>query len=327
MDRRTFLSTLAGGLLSAPVTVNARHVRKSWRIGYLSPAEVHNPIDEAFERSMKDLGYVEGQNLRLDRRYTAGRPDRINDMAAELVRLSVDLIVVWSPSLTLAVKNATRTVPIVFLAGGLGVLEGAVASLSRPGANLTGVTFQAGQENLEPKYLEMLKAVVPNLVRGALLRFAADDDAQPDEVVERAARSLGIRLSITRLQRPEDLNAAFAKIKAARPQGLIAPPNSLLYAHRREVIEFAAATRLPAVYGFRELVQEGGLMSLSTSLSEIAARGGLYVDKILRGAKPADLPVEQPTKFELVINLKTAKALGLTIPPSLLQRADQVIDP
>jgi len=302
LDRRTFLSTLAGGLLSAPVTVNARHVRKSWRIGYLSPAEGHNPIDEAFERSMKDLGYVEGQNIHLDRRYTAGRPDRINDMAAELVRLSVDLIVVWSPSLTLAVKNATRTVPIVFLAGGVGVLEGAVASLPHPGANLTGVTFQAGQENLEPKYLEMLKAVVPSLSRVALLRFAADDSAQPDEVVERAARSLGIiRLSITRLQRPEDLNAAFAKIKAARPQGLIAPPNGLLYAHRREVIEFAAATRLPAAYGFRELVQEGGLMSLSPSLSEIAARGGLYVDKILRGAKPADLPVEQPTKFELVI--------------------------
>jgi putative ABC transport system substrate-binding protein len=326
MDRRTFLSTLAGGLLSAPVTANARHVRKSWRIGYLSPAEVHNPIDEAFERSMRDLGYVEGQNIRLDRRYTAGRPDRINDMAAELVRLSVDLIVVWSPSLTLAVKNATRTVPIVFLAGGLGVLEGAVASLSRPGANLTGVTFQAGQENLEPKYLEMLKAVVPNLFRVALLRFAADDDAQPDEVVERAARSLGIRLSITRLQGPEDLHAAFAKIKAARPQGLIAPPNGLLYTHRREVIEFVAGIRLPAVYGFRELAQEGGLMSLSPSLTEIAARGGFYVDKILRGAKPADLPVEQPTKFELVLNFKTAKTLGLTIPQSLLQRADQVIE-
>jgi len=328
MDRRTFLGTLAGGLLSAPITAKAKPVRKSWRIGYLSPAEVHNPIDEAFERSMKVLGYVEGQNILFERRYTAGRLDRIDDIAAELVRLSVDLIVVWSPSLTLAVKNATRTVPIVFLAGGVGVLEGAVASLPHPGANLTGVTFQAGQENLEPKYLEMLKAVVPSLSRVALLRFAADDSAQPDEVVERAARSLGIiRLSITRLQRPEDLNAAFAKIKAARPQGLIAPPNSLLYAHRREVIEFAAATRLPAVYGFRELVQEGGLMSLSPSLSEIAARGGLYVDKILRGAKPADLPVEQPTKFELVINLKTAKALGLTIPPSLLQRADQVIDP
>ena len=327
MDRRTFLGTLAGGLLSAPITAKAKPVRKSWRIGYLSPAEVHNPIDEAFERSMKVLGYVEGQNILFERRYTAGRPDRIDDIAAELVRLSVDLIVVWSPSLTLAVKNATRTVPIVFLAGGVGVLEGAVASLPHPGANLTGVTFQAGQENLEPKYLEMLKAVVPSLSRVALLRFAADDSAQPDEVVERAARSLGIiRLSITRLQRPEDLNAAFAKIKAARPQGLIAPPNSLLYAHRREVIEFAAATRLPAVYGFRELVQEGGLMSLSPSLSEIAARGGLYVDKILRGAKPADLPVEQPTKFELVINLKTARALGLTIPPSLLQRADQVIE-
>jgi putative ABC transport system substrate-binding protein len=172
----------------------------------------------------------------------------------------------------------------------------------------------------------MLKAAVPNLFRVALLRFAADDDAQPDEVIERAARSLGIRLSITRLQRPEDLTAAFARIKAARPQGLIAPPNGLLYAHRREVIEFAAGVRLPAVYGFCELAQEGGLMSLSPSLTEIAARGGLYVDKILRGAKPADLPVEQPTKFELVINFKTAKALGLTIPQSLLQRADQVIE-
>src|SRR5260370_12596861 len=242
MGRRMFLSTRAGGLLSAPVTVNARHVRKSWRIGYLSPAEGHNPIDEAVERSMRDHGYVEGQNRRLDRRYTAGRPDRIDDMAAELVRLSVDLIVVWSPSLTLAVKNATRTVPIVFLAGGLGVLEGAVASLPRPGANLTGVAFQAGQENLEPKYLEMLKAAVPNLFRVARLRFAADDDAQPDEVVERAARLLGIRLSITRLQRPEDLNAAFARITAGRPPGLISPPNGLLYSHPPGGVEFSAGT-------------------------------------------------------------------------------------
>jgi putative ABC transport system substrate-binding protein len=327
MNRRTFLGTLAGSLLTAPITGEAQQASKSWRIGYLSPAEVHGPIDEAFERSLKDLGYVEGQNIRLERRYTAGRPDRIDDIAAELVRLNVDLIVVWSPSLTLAVKNATRTIPIVFLAGGLGVLEGAVASLPRPGSNLTGVTFQAGQENLEPKYLEMLKAVVPNLSRVALLRFAADDGpAQPDEVVERAGRSLGIRLSITRPQRPEDLTAVFAKIKVERPQGLIVTPNGLLYAHRREVIEFAAGTRLPTVYGFRELVQEGGLMSLSPSLSEIAARGGFYVDKILRGAKPADLPVEQPTKFEFVINLKTAKALGLTSPPSLMQRADQVIE-
>src|SRR5260370_137568 len=161
MDRRTFLGTLAGALLSTPITVKARPVRKSWRIGYLSPAEVHNPIDEAFERSMKVLGYVEGQNILFERRYTAGQPDRIDEIAAELVRLSVDLIVVWSPSLTLAVKNATRTVPIVFLAGGVGVLEGSVASLSHPGANLTGASCRAGPEHLWTEELRLLEPYHP----------------------------------------------------------------------------------------------------------------------------------------------------------------------
>ncbi len=320
---------MTGGLLAARRAAEAQQAGRVWQIGYLSPAEAHNPIDEAFERSMKDLGYVEGQNIRLERRYTAGRPEQVAGAAAELVRLNVDLIVVWAPAATVAVKNATSTIPVVFLAGGLGIIQGAVASLARPGGNLTGITFQAGAESLEPKYLQMLKELAPKLSHVALLRLPADEitgPAQPNEPVERAARSLGIRLSIIELRGPEDLKGAFIRIEREKPQALVAAPSGLLYAHRREVIEFAAKSRLPTVYGFRELVPEGGLMALSPSLRDIASRGALYVDKILKGAKPADLPVEQPTKFELVVNLKTAKALGLTIPQSLLLRADQVIE-
>jgi putative ABC transport system substrate-binding protein len=209
---------------------------------------------------------------------------------------------------------------------------GITAGLPRPGGNFTGVTFQANAERLstlEPKYLEMLKELVPTLSHAALLRVPADNfaAANTNETALAAAHSLGIRrLSILETRDPEDLKRSFIAIERDKPQGLVAPASGLLYAHRREVIEFAAKTRLPTVYGLRELVPEGGLMALSPSLAETASRGAFYVDRIFKGAKPADLPVEQPTKFELVINLKTAKALVLTIPSSLLQRADQVIE-
>jgi len=317
--RRAFIGTLTGGLLAVPLAAEAQQVGKVWRIGYLSPAEAHNRIDEAFERSMKDLGYVEGKNFTLERRYAAGRPDRLGAAAAELVRLSVDLIVVWSPSATAAVKDATSTIPIVFLAGG------SREDLARPSGNITGITLLAQGGTLEPKYFEMLKELIPGLSRVAVLR-SQDYGPVANETAESAAKALSMRLRVLLLRSPEDLRDAFAQIKTEKPQGLVAPASGLLYAHRRDVIEFAAKNRLPTVYGFRDLVPEGGLMSLSPRMLDIAGRGAFYVDKIFRGARPADLPVEQPTKFEVVINLKTAKALGLTIPQSLLARADQIIE-
>jgi len=325
MDRRTFLGAVAGGLLAAPLAAEAEQAGKVWRIGWLSPAaDRNNPIQDAFYRSMQELGYMEGRNLLVERRYTAGRPDQWAGAAADLVRLNVDLIVVWTPSGAVAVKNATSTIPVVFLAGG-SVESGLVASLPRPGGNITGVTLQA-QGSLVPKYFEILKELVPKLSFAAMFRSPEDETAPDTAKSEAIAKALGIRLLTFRLHGPRELQGAFATIKKERPQALIANPGGLLYALRREIIEFAATNRLPAVYGFREVVADGGLMSLSPSLSDIAVRGAYYVDRIFKGAKPADLPVEQPTKFELVINLKTAKALGLTIPPSLLQRADEVIE-
>jgi putative ABC transport system substrate-binding protein len=310
-------------ILAMPSDMEAQQAGKVYRVGYLSPAAAHNPIDEIFDRSLKDLGYVEGQNLHLERRYTAGRMDQLAGAANDLVRLNVDMIVVWSPAGT-AVKAATSIIPVVFLAGGAAIESGLVQSLPRPGANVTGITFNV-RRSLTPKHLEMLRDLIPNISRVVLLRVPLEDP--PDEAGDaaEAAKSLGIHLEIIPLGGPEDLKAALASLAKRKPQAFVVTPSGLLYSHRQEVLEFAAKNRLPAVYGLRELVPEGGLMSLSPSLAEIASRGAFYVDRILKGAKPADLPVEQPTKFELVINLKTAKALGLTIPPSVLLRADEII--
>ena len=232
---------------------------------------------------------------------------------------------VWTPSGTAAVKNATSTIPVVFLAGGTPIESGFVESLPRPGGNLTGVSFQA-RGSLVPKYFEVLKELVPKLSLAAMLRVPADETAQETANSEAVARALGVHLLTFRLHGPEEIKDTFAAIEKEKPQARIGNPSGLLYALRREIIDFAAKNRLPAVYGLREVVADGGLMSLSPNLSDIATRGAYYVDRIFKGAKPADLPVEQPTTFEFVINLKTAKTLGLTIPQSLLQRADQVIE-
>jgi putative ABC transport system substrate-binding protein len=243
-----------------------------------------------------------------------------------VIRLGVDLIVVWSPAGSLAVKNATDTIPVVFLAGGTGTARDVIRSLPRPGGNVTGITFYGDVARLSPKHLQLLKELLPRLSDAALIRTEGDDTTEGDEAARAAAKSLGIRLSIVSSRGPEDLRGAFANVEKAKPQALVASASGLLYAYRREFLDFATRNRLPTMYGLRELVPEGGLMSLSPSLTDIAIRGAYYVDKILKGTKPADLPVEQPTKFEFVINAKTAKTLGLTIPQSLLLRADQVIE-
>jgi putative ABC transport system substrate-binding protein len=266
---------------------------------------------------------LEGQNLHTEIRYSGGRADEFSRGAADLVRLNVDVIVAWSPTATDAARSATTVIPIVFLAGAP-IEYGVVDSLARPGKNLTGITFMGAAGSIFPKNLEMLRQLVPGLSRIALLHVPGEDDA--DESVPPLARSLGIRVSLIPLRGPADINGVFARIETEKPQGLILAPSGLLYAHAREFIQRVAKSRLPAVYGLRELVPEGALMSLSPDLSDMAIRGATYVDKILRGANPATLPVERSDKFQLLINLKTAKALGLTIPPSLLQRADQVIE-
>jgi len=279
----------------------------------------------AFRDGLRELGYVEGRNLIIESRYAKGRDENLAQLANELVKSGVDVIFAIGPPQALAAAKATSTIPVVFLAGGTGSARDVIAGLPRPGGNFTGVTFEMTQGSLEPKYLEMLKELVPGLSRVALLRSRAEASPVIDEISGVSARSLGIRLSIVTLVGPEDLKGAFDRIVREKPQGLVAAASGVLYARRRDVIDFAAQNRLPVVYGLREAVFDGGLISLSPSLVEIAARGGFYVDRILKGAKPADLPVEQPTKFELVINMKTARALGLTIPPSILARADHVI--
>jgi len=324
ISRRKLIGSATAGLFVAPLAGLAEQTAKVWRIGYLSPAQAHNAIDEAFDQSLKNLGYIEGQNLRLERRYTAGRSDKVDSAIAELVGLNADLIVVWSPGLTEAVKNATTTIPVVFLAGGLVVEKGIVSNLARPGGNLTGISDQAAM-TLTGKLLQILKELVPELSHAGLLRVPLDSTALPSDMTLAAARSLGIRLSIFPFWSPEDLKGVFADVERERPQGLVVDRSGVLYARRREFIEFAAKNRLPTVYGLREVVTDGGLVSYDSNLPDIAARGAHYVDKILKGMRPGDVPVEQPTKYELVINLKTAKALSLTIPPSLLARADQMI--
>src|SRR5262245_23335957 len=307
------LAVVLGFTLVTPISAEAQSPQSSkiGKVGILTPAvegdPVANAVEGVFQAALRKLGWVEGQNVLFERRYAAGRLDQFAPAARELVQLNVNLIVAWSPAGTVAAKNATSIIPIVFLAGGAAVEHGLVAGLPRPGGNLTGITFQANR-TLAPKYLEILRDLIPRLSDVAVLRVPAEDPADETENYEAPARALNIRLRQIGLNRPDDLKEALTTIQKNRPQALLGAPSGFLYVFRREIAEFAATQRLPALYGLREVVEAGGLMSLSPSLADIAVRGAAYVDKVLIGAKPAELPVEQPTKFELVINARTAKA-------------------
>jgi putative ABC transport system substrate-binding protein len=325
--RRAFIGTLAGGLLAAPLAAEAQEAGKVPRIGFLwgtSPSDRPHLLD-AFRQGLRELGWVEGQNIVVDHRYAEGRFDRLPDLAAELVRLKVDIIVAQPVPAVAAAKNATETIPIVMISGGDPVVLGFVASLARPGGNVTGSSYGVGFE-IVGKQLELLKETVPKVRRVAILSNPANP-SQPGAIkeVNVAARSLGVQLQLLEARGPNDFDGAFAAMATERVGALLVLAESLFVLHRTRLADLAARRRLPAAYGFREHVEAGGLMSYGPSVRDLHRRAATYVDKILKGAKPADLPVEQPTKFELVINLKTAKALGLTIPPSLLQRADEVI--
>jgi len=322
------MSTVAGGLLAAPLAAEAQPASKTARIGFLSLSSGPTPTMD-ISPGLRELGWIEGQNIAVEYRWAAGREDQLPALAAELVRLKVDVIVTSSGLAAQAAKRATATIPIVatFVADPVGA--GLVASLARPGGNITGLTTLAA--GLSAKRLELLKAVVSGSTRIAVLwqRGALGGERAERDMVEEtqvAGRTLGLQLRFVEARRPDDVEQAFSAMTEARVGGLLVLPGPMLFEARRSIVAHAAKSRLPVVYPWREAASVGGLMSYSTNFPDMYRRAATYVDKILKGAKAADLPFEQPTKFELVINLKTAKALGLTIPQSLLQRADQVIE-
>jgi putative ABC transport system substrate-binding protein len=309
----------------APLVGEAQQAGKALTIGYLSPSAPGNPVDDAFERALEALGWVKDKNIRVERRYSEGRPETLAPLAAELVSLRVDVLVAWSPAGALAAKRSTSQLPVVFLAVGDPVAFGLVSSVARPGGNLTGVSFDAALETY-PKGLQLLKEAVPAVTRVALLVASDPRTAITRQMMTAAARDLKLELHEVVVATPAELEVTVRKAKDQGAQALYVWPSGLAFSSGKHLSELALANGLPSIHPFRENAVAGGLLSYAPSLTDIAGRGAVYVDKILRGTKPADLPVEQPTKFELVINLKTAKALGLTIPQSLLLRADQVIE-
>ena len=328
MDRRAFLQTLGGGLLAAPLAAEAQSAGKVYRIGRLSPlsAETDVPNLAAFRKGLRELGWIEGQHFTLESRFADGQATRLPDLAAELVRQRVDLILTGSNPGALAAKNATATIPIVMVTTGDPVAGGLVASLARPGGNVTGVT--ALGQMLNAKRLELIKEAVPGVTRVAVLTNPASPYTAPFlKEKDDAARALGLQLPMLEARDTVGLDGAFAALATERAGALMVQTNPLFIRYRRRIVELAARSRVPAVYGEREFVDAGGMMFYGASLADMYRDAAAYADRILKGSKPADLPVEQATTLKLVINLKTARALGLMIPPSLLQRADQVIDP
>jgi len=330
MNRRSAgLALLLGlfGFGTASRAAEAQQAGKVYRIGYLSTPNresVEHAL-EAFLRALRELGWVEGQNLIIEYRWAEGKVERLPDLAADLVQRKVDLIVAPAGSAALAAKNATSSIPIVMIFPSGPVEMGLVASLGRPGGNITGTTFTPGPE-IFGKQLQILRETIPHASRVAVLWNPADPSvATQQKEVEAAARSLRIRLQHVEARGPEDLAPAFAAMGRERADALLVGGTSTFLVHRTRIAELAVKGRLPTMCNFREIVEAGGLMAYTINMADFIGHAAVYVDKILKGAKPADLPVEQPTKFEFIINLKTAKALGLTIPQSVLARADAVI--
>jgi putative ABC transport system substrate-binding protein len=330
MDRRTFIGSLAGSLLAAPLAGQAQQVAKVPRIGFLATNLASSPhLPEAFRQGLRDLGYVEDRTVVIEYRDAEGKLERLPALVTELVALKVDVIVAPGTPAALAAQQATRTLPIVIIAVGNPVTSGLVTSLARPGGNVTGLSM-LGTAELVAKRLELLTQTVPGVHGVAVLRHPGFVPERSEKVIlkatDAAAQALGVRLQVVEARGPADLDRAFSDMTRARAGALAVSGSPLFVDERRRLVELAAKNRLPAVYESREDVDAGGLMSYGPNVADLYRRAAVYVDKILKRAKPGDLPVEQPTKFELVINLKTARALGLTIPPSLLQRADQVIE-
>ncbi len=321
--------TLAVGILAAPLAAGAEQAGKVYRIGFLYTSPPTAPgvsgNVEAFRQGLRERGWVEGQNIVIEVRSAQGRVERHPDLAAELVSLGVDIIVASSSPGVRAAKQATSMIPIVMAYVADPVGSGLVASLARPGGNLTGVTSTAGPE-IVGKYLELLKEAIPKLSRVAVLLSRDPQTAVILREMQAAAQVVAVKLQLLEVRSPNELEGAFAAMTRERADGFLVLQHPFFFAHARQIVDLAAKSRVPAVYPYRESVEAGGLMTYAANAPDMYRQAATYVDKILKGAKPADLPIEQPTKFELVINMKTAKALGLTIPPSVLIRADKVIE-
>ena len=314
---------LALSIVAAPLATGAQQARKVPRIAYVVGRPAME-VDEAFRRALKELGYIEGQNIIIEYRYGDGKEASLPNLFAEVIRLNPDVIVTGSTPAVLAAKNATRTIPIVMTHSSDAVRDGLVASLARPGGNVTGLSIFAPE--LTGKRLELLKETVPKLSRVATIWNTANPGNTPLlKDMEVAARELGLKLQSVGIRGPDDLEGAFATIARSKAGALNVLSDAFMATNRTLITGLALKNRLPSIYPSDGYVQAGGLMSYGPSLTATYQRAAYFVDKILKGAKPADLPVEQPTRFELVVNLKTAKQIGLTIPPNVLARADRVI--
>ena len=326
ISRRVFISMMAGGLLAAPLAAEAQPAGKVWRIGYLANG-ARTPDGgppAALRQALLELGYVEGKTVTYAGRWAEAKRGRLPGLVAELVDLKVDLIVTLGGPAAEAAKEATSTIPIVIASTGDAVGIGLIASLARPGGNITGITDQATE--LSAKRLEFLKEAVPKASRIAVL-WNADDRAMTLRYreIERAARILRVAVQPLGVREPDDFDVAFSAMTRDRPDALFLVTDALTTLNRKRILDFAAVHRIPAMYEFGFLVRDGGLMSYGADFDDIWRRAAVYVDRILKGAKPGELPVEQPTRYYLLVNVKTAKALGLTIPASLLLRADELI--
>ena len=324
--RLGFLVTLALALLAVPLVTKAQPpAGKTARIGYLSFRSGPSQLEEAFRQGLRELGYAEGQNMAIEYRWAEFKPDRASTLAAELVRLKVDVIVATGgPVPATAAKRATTTIPIVFtVSDPIGI--GLVTRLGRPGGNLSGLNILTVEPNA--KRLELLKEAVPGVSRVAVLANPANPgSAEAVKELEGSARVLRVKLHVLEARERQMIDTAFAAMARERAEALLVMNDPMFMTQRERIVDLAAKHRLPGIFEFREFAEAGGLLSYAANLADMYRHLATYVDKILKGVKPGDLPVEQPTKFELVINLKTARALGLTIPPSLLLRADQVIE-
>jgi ABC-type uncharacterized transport system substrate-binding protein len=332
MHRRKFILAFGGTLVAWPRAGRAQQAPKVARIGYLITGSLESPEArktlDTFRQGLQELGHVEGQNIVIEHRAADGKIERLPTLAAELADLKLDLIVAAATPAGLAAQQMFSTTPIVVTAMGDPVRDGLVASLARPGGNITGTTF-LGPE-LVPKRLALLREVLPQISRVAVLwhpgAFSERTTRDMLNEITVVAGALGMQLQLVEVRQPNELDQAFSRMAAERAEALFTFPSTMLFSERRRIVELASTHRLPSMFNEREFVQFGGLIAYGVSIADLTRRSVTYVDKILKGAKPSDLPVEQPTKFELVVNLKTAKALGVEIPATVLTRADEVIE-
>ena len=324
MKRRDFITLVGGAAAAWPLAARAQHAGKTWRIAFIAhvPSIIY---EEPLFDDLRELGYVEGQNIIIERRYAEGRPERFQEFAAEMVRLKADLIITTTTPAALAARNATTTIPIVIPTAIDPVGTGLIASLAHPGGNITGGAILVGE--LAAKRLQLLKEVVPNLSRtGVLWNSANPANALALRETDGAARAIGVTLQSHEVKGPKDFEVAFARMAEERLDALFVLDDALTIQYGKQIADFAMQKRLPSVFSAKDGVEAGGLMTYGPRYSEMMRSAASLVDKILRGAEPASLPMAQPTAFDLVINLKTANAIGLTVPPPLLARADEVIE-